>query len=128
MSVAVGWAQTRTSVGAPRKAHLILVPPPDPASARRPGLTQRGRLLRTLFVFTLLVVGVLHVVDPAPSSPDLTVDHVTTVGPGQSLTDLALRELPTVDMDEGIRRIRILNGLQGTGLYPGQPLQIPVNR
>ncbi len=74
------------------------------------------------------MIGVLRFVDPAPTRPDLSVDHATTVRSGQTLTDVAMAELPAIDVREGIRRIRIVNGLQGTGLYPGQTLQIPVNR
>jgi|APMI01.1.fsa_nt_gi hypothetical protein len=131
MSIAVDWRQPRTPAQPHRRKHLALVPPlvevPEPPRPRS-GLTQRGRLVRTLLVFTLLMIGLLHLVDGAPPPADLSVDHVATVRSGQTLTQIAAQELPALSVEEGVRRIRIVNALQATGLYPGQTLQIPVNR
>lgn len=128
MSVALDWQPSRPGRTDPRRAHLSLVPPLPEARPARGGLTRRGRLARTLLVFTVLVLVALHLADPPPAPADLSVDHVATVQAGQSLTEVALQELPALGVEEGVRRIRLVNDLQSTGLYPGQSLRIPVNR
>lgn len=129
MSVALDWTQGAPAAPAGvRHGHLTLVPPLTEAPAAAGGLTRRGRLLRTLLVFTVLMVGVLHLVDPAPAQPDLTVHHTAIVLPGQTLSEIAHRELPAVSVEEGIRRIQLVNGLPNTALAAGQVLAIPVNR
>ncbi|MCA0437780.1 MAG: LysM peptidoglycan-binding domain-containing protein [Austwickia sp.] len=128
MSVALDWPAMAPVPEAPTRPHLTLVPPLPTAPERRPGLTRRGRLLRTLCVFTVAMIAVLHALDPAEPRPDLAVDHVAIVQVGQSLTEVARAELPALAVDEGIRRIKLVNGLQSSGIYPGQELRIPVNR
>lgn len=128
MSVAFDWEPAAQGADTARRPNLTVVPPLPDDSTPRGRLTRRGRLVRTLMIFTLLMIAVLHVVDPAPEPPELTVDHVATVGDGQSLTDIVRGELPALPVEEGIRRIRLVNDLRGTGIYPGQVLQIPVNR
>ena len=95
--------------------------------AQRPALrlTQRGRLVRTLFVFAvaalLLSVAVARATTPDP----LVADHATTVRPGQTLSEIAQAELPHLRVDDAVARLRTLNGLAGPTLVAGQSLLIP---
>lgn len=128
MSVALDWQDVAPVPEVDPRPRLTLVPPLPAEAEPRPGLTRRGRLLRTLLAFTLLMIAVLRVVDPAPEPPDLSTDHSATVRAGQTLTDVAREHLPALATEEGVRRIRLVNGLQNTVVYAGQSLDIPPNR
>ncbi|MEP7160074.1 MAG: LysM peptidoglycan-binding domain-containing protein [Dermatophilaceae bacterium] len=134
MSVALEWgsvssapdATGRAPEGAPpRQRHLRLVPPPASAPSRAWRLTRRGRLARTLLVITALMV--LALMKPAPGVGDgwLSADHAVTVRSGQTLTDLAVQELPGIAVADGALAIQLLNGLPNAAVYAGQHLQIP---
>ncbi len=128
MSIAVDWQRPSTVPNG--RAQLRLVPPPAPEAAtrtgvRRGGLTRRGRLVRTLAVFTVLAVIVLMRV--APLGPgELAVDHAVTVRSGQSLSQVAAEQLPDMPVAEAVRQLRSLNDLSGDVIYAGQSLLVPV--
>ncbi|PPK62221.1 LysM domain-containing protein [Actinokineospora auranticolor] len=53
---------------------------------------------------------------------------VVRVKAGETLSDLAARMAPGSDVGAVVDRIRGLNGLEGSTIFPGQPLEVPVSR
>lgn len=92
---------------------------PSPARLR---LTRAGRLAVTLLCFAVLSFTVLTIWGMTSSAPP---SRVATVRAGQSLSDIALSELPQLPAMEAVARIRIANQLNSTRLEPGQRLVIP---
>lgn len=97
-------------------------------------LTARGRLvvrltvaaLATALAFVVLSMGQGAVVSTLASSPVASVHHTVVVRGGETLWQIASRELPSLDPREGIARIRTLNGLAATDvLLAGETLEIP---
>lgn len=97
-------------------------------------LTARGRLvvrlavasLATALAFVVLSVGQGAVVSTISSTPVANVHHTVVVRGGETLWQIASRELPGLDPREGISRIRTLNGLAATDvLLAGETLEIP---
>lgn len=88
-------------------------------------LTRRGRLVRTFvatFVMALLVLmAAARLGDPG----DVEVARTAVVGHGQSLTDVASRELPALPTHEAVMAIRVFNDMGGTAVQAGQALRIP---
>lgn len=83
-------------------------------------LTRHGRLAVTLVLFWIVCLAVLWAL-AARGAPAWSV----TVRSGQTLSDLASRELPEVETGEAITRIRLANQLPTTELTAGQRLLIP---
>jgi hypothetical protein len=50
---------------------------------------------------------------------------VEQVRPGETLWDLARRVAPSAPPDQVVARIRELNGMSASGIYPGLPLIVP---
>ncbi len=133
MSVALDWSTPRTSTTrGPRERrgkerHLRLVPPPaPPRRARRTWrLTRRGRLVRTLAVFTAVALAALIRFVPFAHAPWQSADHAVTVERGQSLTQVAAEHLPGVPLPEAARAIQVFNDLPNEAVYAGQLLVIP---
>lgn len=53
---------------------------------------------------------------------------VVRVVPGETLDQVAERAAPAADRAAVVERIRVLNGLPGSDLRPGQPLTVPIER
>ncbi len=133
MSVALQWGSVssvpdatgrETESAPPRQRHLRVVPPPA-APSRAWRLTRRGRLARALLVVTALIMLALMKQAPLGGANWLTADHSVTVRSGQTLTDLAVQELPGIGVADGAWAIQRLNGLPNPAVYAGQRLQIP---
>lgn len=119
----------------PRR-HLTLVPavcaPSTETGAEAPlRLTRRGRLA----VAGLLVGGAVlgsaisggwgvAGADPAASARPATT---VTVVWGDTLSQVAARELPTLPIAEGVARIQLANRLNTTAISAGQTLVIPAS-
>jgi predicted Zn-dependent protease len=98
-------------------------------------LTARGRLVvrgilavfATLLVFTLLSLGKGAVVGAMTHAPQhVTAAHSIVVRSGETLWQIANRELPNTDPRDGIARIRTLNGMSTIDvLDAGQTIEIP---
>ena len=88
-------------------------------------LTQRGRLLRTLVCFGVLCLLVSLAVARLTAPGPLVADHVTTVKPGQTLTDIARAQLPAHPVGEGVQMLRELNQMNSTVVVAGQSLLVP---
>ena len=87
-------------------------------------LTRRGRLVIALSaivaVFTLALVLATSVDAAAPQ-----IDHATTVSAGQTLSEIAAAQLPTMPINDAVARIQLANGLNTSQVHAGQSLLIP---
>lgn len=97
-------------------------------------LTARGRLVvrvlaafvATLLTFTILSLGQGAVVAAMSDAPAAATSHSVVVRSGETLWQIAARELPNTDPREGLSRIRTLNGMAPTdSLLAGETLEIP---
>jgi len=86
--------------------------------------TRRGRLVVTLMaavaVATLAVVLATSVDAAAP-----LIDHATIVSAGQTLSEVAATQLPSLPIQDAVARIQIVNGLNTSQVQAGQSLLIP---
>jgi hypothetical protein len=107
-----------------------LVPTQRGMTATRPSALRSGRLANVVAAATVTVaiVGGLGWIgqDAAPGIPVKTA--VTRVGGGETLWDVARRVAPQADQNAVVYRIRQLNGIVGSAIEPGQPLQVPDGR
>jgi hypothetical protein len=100
----------------------VLAPAP-----KRPGLrfTRRGRLTITLLalvaVATLAMVLATSVDAAAPQ-----IDHAATVSAGQTLSEVAATQLPSLPIRDAVAWIQLANGLNTSQVHAGQLLLIPV--
>lgn len=97
-------------------------------------LTARGRLVvrlmlvlvATLLAFLLLSLGQGAIVSAMTDASASTASHSIVVRSGETLWQIAARELPGTDPRDGISRIRTLNGMAPTdSLLAGETLAIP---
>ena len=115
-----------------RRAHLVLVPTgPDAVRAARAAratepplrLTRLGRLVVALViaaVIAVLGVGLAGQLATASSAP-----RAVTVTAGDTLSEIAARELPGLPIADGIIEIQLANGLSSSQVSAGQALVIP---
>jgi len=106
--------------------HLQLVPPGVEVAADHRGarLTRRGRLTVTMFVVAALVaVGLMF---SASTSPSLRIDHTTSVRSGQTLSEVAVEQLPSLPISQAVTQIQIVNDLDSLHVHAGQLLRIPL--
>jgi hypothetical protein len=92
-----------------------------PASMR---LTRRGRLVITLMVtvaVAMLAVALASSVDAAAPQ----IDHATTVSLGQTLSEVAAVQLPSLPIRDAVARLQLANGLNTSQVHAGQLLLIP---
>jgi hypothetical protein len=132
MSAAVAWdvaaAPARVPVR-PARPHLVAVPCGDdvlaaPAAPLR--LTRAGRLAITLSVVAVLVAVAVALM-PRPSAATV-IDHSTTVGQGQTLSQIASQQLPQLPVADAVARIQVANNLTTNQVHAGQALLIPAVR
>ncbi len=114
-----------------RRAHLVLVPTgPDAgragaAAATEPPLrlTRVGRLVIAVVIATavaLLGVGLAGQLATAGAAL-----RAVTVVSGDTLSDIAARELPGLPVADGVIEIQLANGLSTARISAGQALVIP---
>ncbi len=109
--------------GRPR---LQLVPTGSEVVAAAPvpvRMTRVGRLVRTV-VITSVALAITWTLVSALSAT-AAGHHVATVVSGQTLSQIAARELPAVPIREGVAQIQIANGLSSSEIHAGQILEIP---
>ena len=132
MSAAVAWDVTAAPArmpARPARPHLVAVPCGDevaPRSVQPLRLTRAGRLTITLSALALLVVAAMTML-PRPSSATV-IDHATTVQQGQTLSEIAARQLPQLPVADAVARIQVANNLPTNQVRTGQALLIPVVR
>lgn len=116
-----------------RRDHLRLVAPGEtvPALAAPAGradaghltLTRRGRLAITLTVATALVLTVVAALGIFPAGA--AGGEVVTVQPGQTLSHIAVTELPELPMNRAIVLLQQTNQLNSLEIQAGTQLEIP---
>ena len=129
MSAAVAWdvapAPVRVPVrparprlvSVPTGAEVVLAPAPPVR------LTRAGRLTLTLTVVVAAVA--LAIALFAGGASATVIDHSTTVQPGQTLSEIAVQQLPQLSMAEAVAQIQVANDLSGSDIHAGQTLLIP---
>lgn len=117
-------------VGEPPRPQLSLVPTGRRAAgatrAERPHLrlTRFGRL--TVTVATLAVVVALGIGLTSQLASAAVEGRPLTVESGQTLSQIAARELPDVPVLEGVVSLQLANGLSTDQVHAGQQLIVPV--
>lgn len=116
------------TLGRPHR-HLVSVPTgdalPEPVQPRL-RLTRRGRLVVLVAAAVLAaVVALVLAIAVAAGSVASAADHAVTVQPGQTLSEIAVREMPGLAMREAVARIQIANDLPSSHVSAGQSLVIP---
>jgi len=87
-------------------------------------INRRGRLVITLAVLAAATtLGLLLSTSVMASGPQ--IDHATTVSAGQTLSEVAAAQLPSLPINEGVARIQLANGLNTSQVHVGQSLLIP---
>jgi hypothetical protein len=118
-----GPARVRPST--PRRPQLLVLPGGGEGGAAPVGavrITRRGRLaLLSLAVALAAVLGAVGLRGAGATEPLPTV----TVGAGQTLSELAARELPQMSISDGILAIQLANDLSTAQVRAGQELLIP---
>ena len=99
-------------------------------------LTARGRFIVRVIATALAAVLALGVLgfgkDVAiaallNASMNTVASHSVVVKPGETLWQIAARELPGADTRDSVARIRTMNALEGRSIQAGQTLAIPAN-
>ncbi len=111
-------------VTAPRRPHLVVLPGGGQQVAATSGvrLTRRGRLaLVALVVALAAVLGMVGLRGAGAAEPPRTV----TVEAGQTLSEVAAAELPSMSISEGILAIQLANAMSTAQVSAGQELVIP---
>ena len=109
---------------APRRPHLVVLPGGGQQVAATGGvhLTRRGRLALVVLVLALAaVLGMVGLRGAGAAEPPRTV----TVEAGQTLSEVAAAELPTMSISEGILAIQLANAMSTAQVSAGQELVIP---
>ena len=129
MSAAVAWdvapAPVRVPVR-PARPQLVSMPtgtavPEVPAAPLR--ITRAGRLALTLTVVVAAVALAVALFSGGASAT--VIDHSTTVGTGQTLSEIATQQLPQLPTAEAVAQLQIANDLTGSDIHAGQTLLIP---
>ncbi len=122
---ALEWSPTdlgSAGVPAPRRPHLVVLPGGAGQPAAPVRITRRGRLaLLALVLAIVAVVGLMGMRGAGAAEPLPTI----TVTPGQTLSEVALAELPEMSISEGILAIQIANQMSTAQVSAGQELVIP---
>lgn len=113
----------------PRPRHLTLVAGPAARQGSHGGpglvLTRRGRLV-VASLLSLLVALVAVLVLAGASAAD-TAPRAVTVQPGETLSEIAVRELPDLAMRAGVIELVAANHLQSDQVTAGQVLTVPAH-
>lgn len=127
MSAAVAWGFAPTPGHMPSRTarpQLRVVGLGERAVVPATRLTRRGRLFITLVVSAAamtLALGLASSVSAAVSQ----IDHATTVSAGQTLSEIASAQLPSLPLGEAVAQIQLANDLNTTQVRAGQQLLIP---
>ncbi|WP_157622580.1 LysM peptidoglycan-binding domain-containing protein [Nostocoides sp. Soil756] len=125
---AIAWEPTEGFVHPlPQRPRLVVVPGGVAAAAGASDgglrLTARGRLV--LLVLAAVVVAAVLGFRGIGGAGAVTAEHSVTVGPGQTLSEVAAAELPGMSISQGILAIQLANHLSTAQVATGQHLVIP---
>ena len=86
-------------------------------------ITRRGRLAVTLAVATVLVLTVVAASGLLPAAAD--GGETIVVQPGQTLSHIAVTELPDLPLDRAVMELQLANNLNSLDIQAGAELEIP---
>jgi len=86
--------------------------------------TRRGRLVITLMAVAAVVTLAMVLAASVDAAPP-QIDHATTVLAGQTLSEVAAVQLPSLPIRDAVARIQLVNGLNSLQVHAGQSLLIP---
>jgi LysM repeat protein len=86
-------------------------------------LTRAARLALTLTVLIAAVALAITVFSGGASAT--VIDHSTTVQSGQTLSEIAVQQLPQLPMADAVVQIQVANDLTSSNIHAGQTLLIP---
>lgn len=104
-----------------QRPRLVLVPQPAPRPTYR--LTRRGRLVVAFLVAALMTVLALAIGGQLASAAG--EPRTIKVQAGQTLSEVAARELPQLTIAEGIVELQLANNLPTSHVHAGQTLVVP---
>ena len=110
----------------PTRPRLVLVPTGAEvgvASATPLRLTRAARLALTLTVVVAAVALAIALFSGGASAT--VIDHSTTVQSGQTLSEIAVQQMPQLPMAEAVVQIQVANDLTDSNVHEGQTLLIP---
>ncbi|MEO5608195.1 MAG: LysM peptidoglycan-binding domain-containing protein [Ornithinibacter sp.] len=110
--------------GASRRPHLVVLPGGDQGEGGGARITRRGRLALAAVVMSVLV-GIATM--GLGSASATGAPQVLTVRAGQTLSEIAAAELPSMSISQGILAIQLANGLSTAQVGAGQQLVIPAS-
>lgn len=87
-------------------------------------LTRRGRLVITLMA-TVVVASLAVALAGSVNAAAPQIDHTVTVSAGQTLSEVAAVQLPSLPIHNAETRIQLANGLNTSQVHAGQLLLIP---
>jgi len=88
-------------------------------------LTRRGRLVVTLMA-TIAVAALTLALAGSVDAAAPQIDHATTVLGGQTLSEVAAAQLPSLPIPDAVARVQLANDLNSSQVHAGQSLLIPV--
>lgn len=127
MSAAVAWGIDPTPGRMPSRtarAQLRLVGPGERAVVPTTRLTRRGRLFITLVVSAAAMASAVGLASSV-SAAGPQIDHATMVFAGQTLSEVAAAQLPSLPISEAVAQIQLANELNTSQVQAGQLLLIP---
>ena len=116
------------------RAHLRLVGPDERGRCEVPvwqpagsaiRFTRRGRLVMAVAA-SAAVLALAMVLAASVDAAAPEIDHATTVLAGQTLSEVAAVQLPSLPIPDAVARIQLVNGLNSSQVHAGQSLLIPV--
>lgn len=127
---AITWAEIEPTHGlhprpAPSSRHLRLVPTAPARAADGLVLTRRGRLVLTVLALAIIVATALGAFSSPTSAAIATTGPTITVTAGQTLSEIAAHQYPTMPIADGVAALQIANNLSSTEVNAGQQLVVP---
>jgi LysM repeat protein len=108
------------------RPQLRLVPTGPDVATIPVRMTRRGRLVRTVLAVAVALAvawSVVTAVTAGAAGP-----QVVTVTKGQTLSEIAARQLPDVPVRDAVAAFQLANGLNSSDIHAGQVLRVPVAR
>ena len=87
-------------------------------------LTRRGRLAITVLV-TAAVVTLAVTLSSGAFASVPTIQRTVTVSAGQTLSEVAVVQLPQLSVHQGVNELQLANNLTSQDVHAGQVLRIP---
>jgi hypothetical protein len=127
MSAAVDWDLAPSPCRMPSRTArppLRLVGPEERVIAPVMRISRRGRLLITVAV-SIACVSLAVVLATSVGAAAPQIGHAITISAGQTLSQVAADQLPSLPVNEAVIRIQLANGLDSSQVQEGQILVIP---